>query len=163
MELDFDVRINVGVLFDYLMRHTYTSLQGIVGVVIGILALAYYFWSFDLMYLLIGLVVLLYLPITLLMKAVAQARTNPAFKDVIHYHLDAEGITVSQGELKQTMFWDRMVKVVATSKSIILYTSPVNASIFPKKDLGDKEGQLLLVLKEYLPPEKLKIKVKEQA
>ncbi len=158
MELDFDVRITTPILFDFLLRHTYTSLQGILGVLIGLLAIGYFCYSGDLMFLIAGIVVLVYLPLTLLMRAVGQARTNPAFKDVIHYHLDERGIEVSQGQAAQRIAWAQIVRAKESGKSIFLYTSPVNATIFPKKDLAGKEQELYAMLEEYLPAEKLKLK-----
>ena len=158
MELDFDVRITTPVLFDFLLRHTYTSLQGILGVIIGLLAIGYYVYARDLMFLIVGIVVLIYLPLTLLMRAVRQAKTNPAFKNVLHYHLDEAGLEVSQGQASQRIGWAQVLKVTGTKKSIFLYTSPVNATILPRGDLGEREAELFTLLEKSLPPEKLKVK-----
>ena len=156
--MDFDVRITVASMFNYLMRHTYTGIQGIVGLGIGAAVLAYFFYTGVWSYLIIALVILLYLPLTLFMKAVSQINTNPAFKEPIHYHVDEQCIAVSQRGNTQTLRWALVEKAVATNMSIIIYTSAVNAWIFPKKDLGDRLEDFVKLVKTCLPPEKVRFK-----
>ena len=37
MNLEFDVQMNAGVLYDYMLRHTYSGIAGILGSVAGAL------------------------------------------------------------------------------------------------------------------------------
>jgi hypothetical protein len=69
-----------------------------------------------------------------------------------------EGICVSQGETKENQSWGDCVKAVSTGKSIILYTSRTTASIFPKKDLGEKKDPLIQMISTHMPPKKVKIR-----
>ena len=69
-----------------------------------------------------------------------------------------EGIFVSQGETEETQSWEKCYKAVSTSKSIILYTSKNTASIFPKKDLGEKKDALIQMISTHMPPNKVKIR-----
>ena len=80
------------------------------------------------------------------------------FQEPLHYLLDEEGLTVSQGEEEGNMAWTDMYKAVSTNKSIILYTSPVNATIFPKRDLGDKKMAVIEMISTHMPPAKVKIR-----
>lgn len=102
--------------------------------------------------------ILLYLPWTLFLRSKKQFLANPAFKDALHYKLNEEGMTISQKEQSETVPWEQMYKAVSTQRSIILYTSPVNASIFPKKDLGEHIPALIEVLSTHMPPKKVKIR-----
>lgn len=83
---------------------------------------------------------------------------NPAFKETLHYVLDDEGIHVSQGGTQEMQEWGNIVKAVSTGKSLIVYTSKVNACIFPKRDLGDMTAQVIQVLCTHLPAKKVKIR-----
>ena len=83
---------------------------------------------------------------------------SPAFKQPLHYKMTDEGIEVSQGEDVQQLNWDSMHKAVSTSKSIILYTSRVSASIFPRKDLGDTTPKVIEMISTHMPPKKVKIR-----
>ena len=83
---------------------------------------------------------------------------NPAFQKPLHYVLDEEGITVSQEDVEQKQGWENMVKAVSTSKSIIVYTSAINATIFPKRELGDQKAALIQIISTHMPPSKVRIK-----
>ena len=39
MELEFDVKVTAGALYDYLLYHTYTSFSGMLGTIAGVLIL----------------------------------------------------------------------------------------------------------------------------
>lgn len=158
MELEFDVKVNAPVLYDYMLHHTYTSASGLIGTTVGALLVCGFFIGGGVIYLLIGGVILLYLPGSLWLKSKQQAALTPAFKEALHYRLDDEGITVSQNETSETTAWDAVYKAVSTKGSIIVYTSRVNAFLFPRKSVGDKKDQLIQIISTHVPPDKVKIR-----
>ena len=97
MEVEFDVKIDSAVLYDYMLHHTYTSFAGVVGTTVGALILVAFGMTGHVVYLIAGLIILLYQPGSLLLKAKQQALTNPAFKQPLHYKMTEEGVEVSQG------------------------------------------------------------------
>ena len=99
-----------------------------------------------------------YLPCSLFLKANQQAVNNAAFRQPLHYKMTDEGISVSQGENEEKQSWDNCVKAVSTPKSVILYTSRATASIFPKKDLGNKQEALIQMISTHMDPKKVKIR-----
>lgn len=101
---------------------------------------------------------LLYLPWTLFIKSRSQILSNPSFQEPLKYILDEEGLTVSQGEAWEKMAWEDMHKAVSTGRSIILYTSRVNATLFPKRLLGDKKAAVIEIISTHMPPAKVKIR-----
>lgn len=158
MEIEFDVNVTPGVLYDYMLQHTYTSPAGLIGAVAGALMIVAYFSGAGVLCLIAGIVVLVYLPWSLFLKSRQQYLSNPAFKKPLHYKLTEEGLEVSQGEEVQSQKWEDMYKAISTPKSLILYTSPVNASIFPKKDLGEKAAGVIAIISTHMPPKKVKIR-----
>lgn len=158
MEIEFDVKISANVLYDYMLRHTYSSLSGIMGTLVGALMLVLFASNRQPICLIIGVVILLYLPWTLFIKSRQQALDTPAFKKPLHYRLSDDGIEVSQDETVEQMGWDGMVKAVSTLNSIIVYTTPTNACIFPKKDLGDSRYKVIEIISTHMPPKKVKIR-----
>ena len=158
MEIEFDVRITANVLYDYMLRHTYYSASGLIGSLVGALMIVYYFAQGGVIFLIAGAVILLYLPWTLFIKSRQQMVNTPAFKEPLHYKLTEEGMEVSQGEETQTQKWDDMYKAVSTQRSLIVYTSRVNASIFPKQDLGELTPRVIEMISTHMPPAKVKIK-----
>ncbi len=158
MEVEFDVKVTPGVLYDYMLYHTYTSAAGLLGAAAGALLVVAFFMGAGIFCLIAGIIILAYLPWTLFIKSRQQYLANPAFKNPLHYKLTETGIEVSQKEEVQSQKWEDMYKAVSTPKSLILYTSPVNASIFPKKDLGEKTAAVIESISTHMPPRKVKIR-----
>lgn len=155
---EVDVHINTSALYDYFLRHVYTTFSGMLGTVIGILMLTFYFVKgVSIIYLICGIIIILYLPWSLYLTARRQA-LQETFKNPLHYAFYENGVEVSQGEVRQRQSWEDMLKAVSTSKSIILYTGKNSASIFPRKDLGDNAMGLIRIISTHMDPKKVKIK-----
>ena len=158
MDLEFDVKVTPGVLYDYMLFHTYTSASGLIGSAVGALMVVTFFMGYGVLCRIGGAVILAYLPWTLFIKSRQQYLSNPAFKNPLHYQMDEKGVTVAQNGERQSQSWENMYKAVSTPRSLILYTSPVNASIFPKKDLGEKALSVTQMISTHMPPKKVKIR-----
>lgn len=156
--LELDVKIESGDLYDYMMAHSYNSATGIIGSCFGGLMVIIGVMSKQWIFLIGGVVLLLYLPWTLFLKSKQQALNNPAFKNKLHYVLDDNGITVSQGEESQSQAWENMHKAISTNRSIIIYTSPVNATILPRRALGQDLSKCIEIISTHMPPGKVKIR-----
>lgn len=158
MEVEFDVKMTSGVLYDYMLHHNYSSFSGIIGNVVGALMLVGALYLGNIIFLVAGLIVLLYVPWSLFLRSKQQMLRTEAFKQPLHYKMTEDGIQVSQGDTVQSQPWDSMHKAVSTGKCIIVYTSPVNASIFPKKDMGEMMPKVIEMISVHMPPAKVKIR-----
>lgn len=158
MEIEFDVKITTNILYDYMLQHTYSRLPGLMGTLVGVLMLFLFAANRQPLILIIALVILLYLPWTLFLKAASQAKATPAFQKPLHYRLSDEGIEVSQDETTEQMAWEGMVKAISTPKSIVVYTTAVNACIFPKSDLGDRKYKVIEIISTHMSSKKVKIR-----
>ena len=156
--LELTVKIEAGDLYDYMLMHSYTSPAGLVGSAFGAILILFAIAAQQWIFIVLGLVMLLYLPWTLFLKSSSQSLTNPSFQEPLHYLLDEEGLTVSQGEAQEKMAWGDMYKAVSTGRSIILYTSRVNATLFPKRQLGDRRAAVIEIISTHMPPSKVKIR-----
>lgn len=157
-EIEFKIQIKAGDLYDYMLRHTYHGAQGLLGSCVGALAILLFLGNHQVIYLIAGIVLLVYLPWTLFLKSRQQMLTTPAFKKPLHYVLNEEGISVSQEGVTECQKWEDMHKVVSTSKSIIVYTNPVNACIFPRRELGDRQQQVIAYISTHMDPKKVNIR-----
>ena len=155
--VEVDVKICAGDLYDYLLMHTYSGTSGLLGGCFGALLVVIALMKGQWTLFAAGAVVLLYLPWTLFVRSRKQA-LNPVFQKTLHYRLDGEGISVSQDGEEQKQSWDQMVKAVSTGRSIIVYTSKVHATIFPKRDLSDRKEAVIEMISTHMPPDKVKIK-----
>ena len=83
---------------------------------------------------------------------------NEFFKKPLHYTLTDEGVTVTQGDYEMFQEWSIVYRAKSTNKSLLLYTSKVNAWIFPKRDLGEKREDVIQIISQHVSPDKIKIK-----
>lgn len=153
-----DVTITVSVLYDYFLRHVYSSFSGMFGTMVGaFMIIVYLMKGLSVLYLICGIVVMLYLPCSLYLTAKRQS-LQESFKTPLHYAFYENGVEVSQNDVRQMQKWEDMVKAVSTSQSIILYTGKNAASIFPRKDLKDDSMGLIQVISTHMDAKKVKIK-----
>ena len=156
--LNLTMKIEAGDLYDYMLMHSYNSPAGILGSAFGAVLIFFALATQQWMFIVLGAVMLLYLPWTLFIKSRRQILSNPSFQEPLQYTLDEEGLTISQGEAEEKMVWEDMYKAVSTGRSIILYTSRINATIFPKRQLGDQKMLVIEMISTHMPPVKVKIR-----
>ncbi len=82
----------------------------------------------------------------------------PVFTEPLHYKMTEEGVEVSQKETQQFQKWEDMYRAVSTGKSLILYTDKIHASIFPRKDLGEKQSAVIAMISSHMEPGKVQIR-----
>lgn len=157
-EIELDIQIKAGDLYDYMLRHTYHGAQGLLGSCVGAFAILIFLGNHQVIYFIAGIVLLAYLPWNLFIKSRQQMLSNPAFKKPLHYVLNEEGIFVSQGDVTEGQKWENMYKAVSTAKSIIVYTNRVNACIFPRRELGDQVQQVIAHISTHMDPKKVNIR-----
>ncbi len=156
---EVDVHMDTAVLYDYMLRHTYSTPMGLTATLLGILAIMVYFAKgVSALYLIMGIIMIIYLPWNLFLSARRQALTNEAFKKPLHYTFAEDGVYISQGETVQMQAWADMRKAISTSKSIVIYTGKASASVFPRKDLGDDVSTLIQIISAHMPPKKVHIR-----
>ncbi len=159
MKVEFDVKITAADLYDYMLSHTYSGFSGLFGSIVGALFIILYVsMKTQILYLFAGVVILLYIPCSLFLRAHKQVALNETFKKPLHYVLTDEGVTVSQGENEMFQEWDVVYKAKSTNRSLLVYTSKVNAWIFPKKDLGKDKEAVIQLISAHVAPNKVKIK-----
>ena len=108
--VETDIKITAADLYDYMLMHTYNSASGIIGSTAGALFVVAAFLTQRWVLLIAGAIILLYLPVTLHTKSKLQWTANEAFQKPLHYVLDDQGVTVSQGEVSESQSWENMVK-----------------------------------------------------
>lgn len=156
--VECDIKISAGDLYDYNLKYTYGKPVNIIAEIAGVLAVCYGIYSKNIPLAVIGGAVLIYLPVTLWIRSAQTAALTPAFKKPLHYVLDDDGLTVSQEDQTQTVEWDKCIKAVSTTRSILLFTSGVSATIFPKAQLGDKTPLVIRTISAHMPPDRVNIK-----
>lgn len=157
-ELLVSVQMNAGVLYDYYLYHTYRSAAGILGTMVGLLLIGNYAATHQLVYLIFGIIVILYLPVTLYMTAKKQMLMVEAYKAPLNYRFAPDGLWVSQGETEQGRKWEEQLRAVSTAKNIIIYSSKNVATILPRESLGEDTTEVIRYICAHMEPGKVKIR-----
>lgn len=161
LDLEFDVKVTPGVLYDFKIQHTYKKPITILATALGFVSIYLFFVREDntrFLLLLLGIVFIVYEPLTAAYRAYVQAKLTPAFQQPLHYRLCEEGIEISQNGETQMAKWEQCVKACNTRKSIFVYTSKVNAFIFPRTDLGNQTDDVIAYIAKHVSPEIMKIR-----
>ena len=161
MNLEVETKVTAKVLYNYMLHHTYTSFTGIFGTVVGLLIMVVYFRypEIGLLYLAMGLVVLLFMPIEMWFRSKRQIKKNPSMQEPFYYTLTEEGIEVKQGQQSEKLEWNVFYKATNVAGSIVIYVTPQRAYIFPKQDLGEKIYLFVEFVSTHMEAGKVKIRV----
>ncbi|MGL5259772.1 MAG: YcxB family protein [Lachnospiraceae bacterium] len=158
MELEFDVKMDSKILYDYLLHYNYSTFSGIFGSIIGALFIVGFFLGNGAIFLIVGVVILGYIPWTLFIRSKQQIISNPVFKTAIHYKVTEQGIEVSQEGMQEVLEWSYITKVASTRKSIFLFSGLKNATIIPRSALKDREVIFLEAICKNVEPNRVKIR-----
>lgn len=153
--IKIEAKIDAKVIFSFLLRHTYTSLSGIVGLLISGTAFVFFLRSLggenDFQKVLLLVVSLLFTvinPYLLYEKAKDQAARNLLYKETLLYTLDDEGICLEVDGKEERVVWSMVKKWKKTGKVCILYTSTVHAILLPYASMNGKRDQVEKLIQE---------------
>lgn len=164
MKAEFDVKMTQRAMFDFLLSHTYGSISGWIGVVIGVLVLVAALITIGkvppastVLYFFFAVYFLPLQPIMLYFRAARQIKLNPAYREVFHYALSDDGITSRQKEAEAHIGWDQIVKVRETKCSFLLYTGKRYSFVLPKECMGEQLPKVTALVKKHLEPARVHI------
>lgn len=165
MKLEFDVKVTEKDLYSFNMEQAYKGSQGILSILLAILLTATAVMSmqkgqalYSVLYIVIGIVILLYVPISLKGRVRLVLKTNEVLKKPLHFEVDDIAINVSQGEETAQLPWELVYKFVANEKRILVFSNRKNAYILPKEQLGSSFEELKEMAKRNLEKYRLKVK-----
>ena len=160
--MKFDIKITDKDMYRFNLYHTYHTFNGIISVVVGIFVFIVLFFvrekltSTDVMlYIVLGVALLLYSPITLFMRSKAQVAASEVLQNSLCYEFGDDGISVSTNvvlekgaENSALLAWKDIYKIVETNRQLLIYSSRVNAYVIPKEQLGEHLADLKDFIRE---------------
>ena len=165
MPIEFEIKITDKDMYRFNMHHAYTGFQGIFATVVGLAVLAVAFATggkvdtvYTVLYVLFGVLFLIYMPVSLWLRSKRQILTSPVLKETLHYALDEKGVHVSVGEEAADLEWDRIYKMVSTKSNLLIYSSRVNAYVIPLQQLGARYGSVKELAEKKLEKYRLRMK-----
>lgn len=112
-----------------------------------------------LIYIFAGVLLLLYMPCSLWLRSKQSLKASPVLANTLHYIVDSDGFTVTQGEANGVLAWKQIYKMVATKHLVLVYSNRVNAYIIPRAQLGEQYVALAKLAVSKLPKFRVRMKV----
>ena len=165
MSIEFDVKLEVSDMFWFNMYHTYTGFHGIFSILLAIASFAYSIATignvgigYTIAYAVFGVVILLYIPLSLYTNSKRQLMLSEVMQQGLHYLVDQNGITVTAGEESSSLPWNQIYKIIETKHGILVYSTRRNAYVIPHTAVGDKHDALICLMKENMQKYRIRVK-----
>lgn len=169
MPLEFDIKLKARDMFRFNMYQTYTGFSGWSSILfslalLGAAGYTFYMQGTDmlpriLLYIGISIFLLVYMPATLWLRAKQSITASPVLSQSLHYQVDTEGFTVTQGEASGVLAWKQIYKMVSTKSLVLVYSGRLNAYVIPREQLGEQYIPLAKLATEKLPKYRVRMKV----
>lgn len=153
-----EVKLTVKDIFIFLLRHSFSTWQGKVTWLLGVLALIgapvimlYGKDNFSaFVFLVVAFIYLVISPLSLYSNAKRQMISNSVFKNRIVFRFRDDLIHVTQYTGEVELFWHQIEKIDITAKYFYLYVNDKQAFIVPKDSFasGSLEGVATLMEKK---------------
>lgn len=162
--IKFNIQMTEKILLNFMIYTNYCNPMGVFAVAVGVFALVMGgmnfqagYWDVALPVFAAAIFVLVVGPITTVMKAKSQSKSE-MFQKPLHYEVSARGISVSQ-DYKRTMNeWTKFKKVVETKKLLILYITKSRAIIFPKDAIAEQYEDIVKMIRANVDAKKVRIR-----
>ena len=102
------------------------------------------------------------MPVTLWLRSKQTIKASPVLSGTLHYYVDKEGFTVTQGDASGVLAWKQIYKMVATKHLVLVYSGRMHAYIIPRVQLGEQYVTLAKYATEKLPKFRCRMKVTVQ-
>jgi hypothetical protein len=171
----FEVQLTADDMYKFHLYHTYSHVNGIISLLIGVIAIVAGFWNlaqggttYAAMYLVIGVMLLVYQPIFLKTSAKKQVSATEVLKRPITYTFREDGVLVhtplklprqkhSASGTDALLTWNMIGKAVLNKNQLLLYAGKSGAYIIPRQLLADREEDVKTILREHLGKKQLKL------
>ncbi len=164
MSAEFEVTITDKDMFRFNIYHAYHGFQGVIATLAGIWVLVMAGLTFGrvevvytILYIILGIVFLVYVPGSLYLRSKQQILSSEVLKHALRYKIDDEGVHVSQGEQTADLEWKQIYKMVSNRNQLLIYSSRVNAYIIPKEAAGEKYQTIVGLAVNHLEGFRLKL------
>ncbi len=158
-EKTFQINMTKEALTSFMVSSYYSRIGGIFSILLGlagiVMAVREIFFRENMdvtglaAYVIIAVMCLLVNPIVLVSRAKKQMETSPSYQSPIEYTLLPEMMIVSQGEERMELGWDLIYKIKMTGKMVAIYTSKINAFVWPLSELGEDRSSILSRVVQY--------------
>ena len=162
--MEFDVTLTERDMVRFNLYHTYSKFSSWFAMVVAVFAFFVAFWSFGrvsgtmtVIYVLIGALVLIYLPLNTVLSAKHRIRLMPEVLEPLHYRIDETGVTVSKNADTAELPWSEVFRIVGVKTAVYIYSSRIHAYVIPREALGENGEALRKLAAEHLEARRVRL------
>ena len=144
-------------IFIYKMYHSFVSAAGVVRILISLIFIAVGLGTIgsvspllSVLVLALGILNPIITPLMFLIQSIKSA--DSIIK--VSYSFSDKGISLSDGKKRTNLGWDELSLIVLIRRELLIYTSPVQAFVIPRKQIGAEEEPLLSLIKRNANPDR---------
>lgn len=171
IKIDTQIQVTAKQLYRFNLYHCYfNTTSGLFGIVLGIICFLYGIAASSalgktntVIVFLLGVMFLVYNPISLYIRSKNRYLNNDALKKPMNYCFDDRGFILSQGEQSEDMEWQDLYKVVESKECIYFFFTKVHANIVPKECLGENLDTIIKLINENVTGKKNQLKKEHKA
>lgn len=166
MRTEFDITLNSKDLYRFSMYHAYTGCgQGMISIGILILCMIAAIKTYGsvsrtytMLYAGLGVIVLMYIPISLYTRSKRQILSSEILKNALHYIVDETGVHISQNGASADLPWEQVYKMISTGNHVFIYSSRIHAYIIPISQIRQEYDSLRSLAETCLPKFRCRMK-----
>lgn len=166
MSLEFDIKLEAKDMFRFNMYQTYSGFTGLSSIVFAVIMFSMTAYTYGkvpmlntMMYVGIGILLLVYIPATLWLRAKQTLKVSPVLSNTLHYEVNKEGFSVTQGDASGVLPWEQIYKMVSTKHLVLVYSNRINAYVIPRMQLDEQYVPLAKLASEKLPKYRFRMKI----
>lgn len=171
IQINAEVLVSSEQLYRFNLYHCYcNSSNGIFGIVLGIVCIVYAFLANKVLgnvnttiVALLGIIFLIYNPVSLFVRSKNRYLNNDALKKPLEYCFDEKGFIISQNGQSEDMEWSDLYKVKETKDCIYFFFTRIHANIVPKQCLGNNLDTVIALINSNVVGRKNKLKKEHKA
>lgn len=163
MSVQFEIKLSEDHMYEFLLKHYYTHLSGILITVAGIVSAiiaAFFLYRLDFtqggIWVMSAFIFLFVNRKTLKSKARIQVKESDMINKPLHCELTGNGVIIRRDGDTVTNPWEDFTKVYTTKHVVILYVGRVRAFILPKEQMGEHYQMAVEIIKEHIPRRKIR-------
>ena len=165
MKAEFNITLSCRDMYRFSMYHAYTGSQGVISILIAILCFVVSVWTYGsvtltytILYAVFGVLFLVYIPVNLYLHSKRQFLKSEVLQNPLHYVIDEDGVHTSQNGETAELPWEQIYKMISTKRSVLIYSSRVNAYIIPKEQVLGEYDMIRTLAQEKLPGYRCRMK-----
>lgn len=164
--IKFSTKIKEQDLYRFNLHHAYTGTQGIFSIVLFVLLIVVWILRFEalstiykVMYPLLAMIFVMYIPMSLKLRVKAQMQQE-VFQHPLNYELKEDGIEISSPAVEGAaeLPWEYIYKVSTWKEYLLIYSNRINAYIVPMEDIAGQYDNIKEFIKSHVEDFKLQIK-----